>query len=281
MKSYLLITGATGGLGSAFAAESAKRGFDLVLTDLSQSGEGFAQRLAATYGVEVQYHACDLTSDEARTGLFAKLAEAGNCFWGLINVAGLDYEGAYAEIQRSQALRVLKVNLLANMDMTHEILQMRDPARTFRLINVCSMAGYYPMPFKATYAATKRFLLDISLALREEIKDFGTVTALCPGGMPTTEECMRAIFAQGYRGWATTVDPQKVAASTLNHALHGRAVYIPGFANKLLQAVSTLVPTSLKVHYVAARWRKAQAATAALELPQQSESCAKTALQTY
>ena len=132
-------------------------------------------------------------------------------------------------------MTVLKVNLLANMDMTHEILQLRDTARTFRLINVCSMAGFYPMPFKATYAATKRFLMDFSLALREEIKDFGTVTALCPGGMPTTDECMRAIFAQGFWGWATTVDPPgKVAEQTLKMALRGKAMYIPGFGNKLL-----------------------------------------------
>lgn len=279
MKNYLLITGATGGLGSAFATASAKRGFNLVLTDLSENGTVFARRIAEAYGVDVQYFACDLTSDQARTDLFEQLAAKGIKFWGLVNVAGLDYEGAYAEISRSQAMRVLKVNLLANMDMTHEILQLRDPEQTFRLVNVCSMAGYYPMPFKATYAATKRFLLDFSLALREEIKGFGTVTALCPGGMPTTEACMRAIFAQGFWGWATTVDPQQVAESTLKHAFRGTAVYIPGFANKLLRFISAMVPTSLKVHFVAARWRKAQADVAARTLPAEIEKGTNAMLQ--
>lgn len=267
MKSYLLITGATGGLGSAFSLTCAKKGYDLVLTDLSPKGEAFARQLAEAYGVEVQYYPCDLTSDAARTELFERLSAAEMKFWGLINVAGLDYEGAYASIKRSQALTVLKVNLLANMDMTHEILQLRDSSRTFRLINVCSMAGFYPMPFKATYAATKRFLLDFSLALREEIKDFGTVTALCPGGMPTTEECMRAIFAQGFWGWATTVDPQRVAAATLKRALRGRAIYIPGWANRLLQVLGACVPTGMKVRFVANRWRKAQAEIAERSLP--------------
>ena len=267
MKNYLLITGATGGLGSAFSIAAAKRGYRLALTDLGAGGAEFARGIGETYDVEVHYFACDLASDQARTELFARLAAAEMKFWGLVNVAGLDYEGAYAEITRTQAQQVLKVNLLANMDMTHEILQLRDPENTFHLINVCSMAGFYPMPYKATYAATKRFLLDFSLALREEIKGFGTVTALCPGGMPTTEACMRAIFAQGFWGWATTFDPQKMAESTLGYALRGKAVYVPGAANKVLQWLSVLVPTSLKVRYVAARWQKAQTSGAANALP--------------
>jgi short-subunit dehydrogenase len=198
-------------------------------------------------------------------------AEHGLRFWGLINVAGLDHEGAYMSKTRSQILTILKVNLLANMDISHEILAMRDESRKFRLINVCSMAGFYPMPYKATYAATKRFLLDFSLALNEEIKGFGSVTALCPGGMPTTEECMRAIFAQGFWGWATTVDPHKVARATINRALRGRRIYIPGMTNKWLRAISTLLPTLMKVQYVANRWTKSQAELATRKMIQQQK----------
>jgi hypothetical protein len=258
MNSYMMITGATGGLGSAFAIESARQGFDLVLTDLPPQGDHFASLLAEKYAVKVLYFPCDLTSEQARTELFAQFTRQELHFWGLVNVAGLDYEGAYLNKTRSQILTVLKVNLLANMDLSHEILGLRDESRKFRLINVCSMAGFYPMPFKATYAATKRFLLDFSQALNEEIGDFGSVTALCPGGMPTTEECMRAIFAQGFWGWATTVDPQKVARATLKRAFRGQKVYIPGLTNKLLQAFSMLVPTFAKVQFVADRWTKSQ-----------------------
>jgi short-subunit dehydrogenase len=263
MNSVLLITGAAGGLGSAFARTAARRGYDLVLTDKDEKGEAFARQLAAKYSCEVHYVPCDLTSDGDRTRLFETFAAHEWKFWGVINVAGLDFEGAYASLQRGQAMTVLKVNLLANMDVTHAVLQLRDPQQKFRVINVCSMAGFYPMPFKATYAATKRFLLDFSLALREEIRDYGSVMALCPGGMPTTEECMRAIFAQGFWGWATTVDPQQVAEATLKRALRGQALYIPGWANRLLWMISMPVPARWKAHFVAARWRKAQAATAA------------------
>jgi short-subunit dehydrogenase len=279
MNSYVLITGATGGLGSAFAVESAKRGFDLVLTDLRPQGESLAEHLAEKYGVQALYFPCDLTSETARTELFEQFREKDLRFWGLINVAGLDYEGAFLGKTRSQILTILKVNLLANMDISHEVLAMRDESCKFRLINTSSMAGFYPMPFKATYAATKRFLLDFSLALNEEIKSFGSVTALCPGGMPTTEECMRAIFAQGYWGWATTVDPFKVARGTLKRAMRGQRVYIPGWTNKWLQAFSTMIPTLSKVKYVARRWTRSQAEMASRRLLTQKRGTNESGLQ--
>lgn len=269
MKSYLMITGATGGLGSAFAVEAARKGYDLILTDMNPEGEALAAHLAEKYAVESSFFPCDLTSESSRTTLLNNFTEKGLKFWGLVNVAGLDHEGPYLSKTRSQILTILKVNLLANMDLSHEILGMRDESRKFRLINVSSMAGFYPMPFKATYAATKRFLIDISMALNEEIREFGSVTVLCPGGMPTTEKCMRAIFAQGFWGWATTVDPYRVARVTLEKALRGRRIYIPGFTNKCLQAISTLLPTLTKIKYVARRWTKSQADLASRNLMKQ------------
>ena len=84
------------------------------------------------------------------------------------------------------------------------------------------------MPVKAMYAASKQFLLSFSMALREELKPYGvTVTALCPAGMPTTSECIKAIECQGFAGRITTKNVGYVAAKTIDHALKGHAVYIP------------------------------------------------------
>ena len=79
--------------------------------------------------------------------------------------------------------------------------------KPFRLINVCSLAGFFPMPYKATYAASKRFLLDFSRALREEIKSFGTVTALCPSGMPTTDGVYALHVCPGILGFGDQQGP--------------------------------------------------------------------------
>ena len=262
MKSYLMITGARGGLGSAFVLEAARRGFDLFLTDLSADGDALSRQISEQFQINVIYRPCDLADDNARESFLGGLKTEGFTFWGLINVAGLDHEGMFLEKSRSQILKILKVNVLSTTDVTHEILQLRDPEKKFRLITVCSLAGFYPMPYKATYAASKRFLLDMSRALREEIKDFGSVTALCPAGMPTTVECMRSIFAQGFWGMATSMNMDVVARLTLKAALKGRGLVIPGFLNQMIHALSSLVPAELALKYVAKRGCKARAVVA-------------------
>lgn len=258
MNSYILISGATGGLGSAFVHECARRGYALVLTDCQPQGQEFADHVAASYGVEVLYFPCNLTSPESRSDFFNLLKARELKFWGLINVAGTDFEGAFLDRSREQLMSLLRLNVESTLDTTYTILKLRDLNRKFMLINVSSLAAYIPMPFKATYAASKRFLLDFSLALREEIRDFGTVTALCPAGMPTTPECMVRIFAQGFWGKMTTVDTKTAARQTLNAALKGRAVCIPGLLNVFIQWLGSLVPTTLAVKVVGDRWRSAQ-----------------------
>lgn len=260
MKSYLMITGARGGLGSAFVLEAARRGFDLFLTDLSADGDVFSKQISEQFQIDVIYRPCNLADETERASFLDGLNTEGFSFWGLINVAGLDHEGMFLEKSRSQILKILKVNVLSTTDVTHEILQLRDPEKKFRLITVCSLAGFFPMPYKATYAASKRYLLDMSRALREEIKGFGSVTALCPAGMPTTVECMRSIFAQGFWGMATSMNMDVVAKVTLNAALKGKGLVIPGFLNQMIHALSSLVPADLALKYVAKRWQKARAA---------------------
>ncbi|MCL4560210.1 MAG: SDR family NAD(P)-dependent oxidoreductase [Chloroflexi bacterium] len=258
MESYLMITGASGGLGTAFVLEAARRGYNLFLTDLRPDGATFAQTLSTTFGIQARYQPCNLTQPEARLELFDFLRSAGVRFWGLINVAGTDFEGSFLELPRQQFLNVIRLNIEATVDMTHAIIHLRDPERRFMLINVSSMAAFFPMPYKATYAATKRFVLDFSRAIREEIRPFGSVTALCPAGLPTTPETMRAIFAQGFWGMATTMDTKTVARRTLNRALKGRAVYIPGVINSLGLRLAAYLPAGLVARFVGKRWQAAQ-----------------------
>lgn len=258
MNSYLMITGATGGLGSAFAIDCARRGYNLYLTDRDERGEDLAQFLRDKFGVEVQFRRCDLSSMESRMDLYTMLKNEGRRFWGLINVAGLDYEGEFLERTHEQFMSIIKVNIESTVDTTHAILGLRDPDQRFRLINVCSLAAFYPMPYKAIYAASKRFLLDFSLAVREEIKSFGSVTALCPAGLPTTPDVMKKIFAQGFWGKVTTEDTARVAHRTIKLALRGRAIFVPGWINQLLQFFGSLVPPTMLARYVAKRWKTAQ-----------------------
>jgi hypothetical protein len=256
----MMITGATGGLGKAFAAECAMRGWNLLLTDIQPTPlTHLAQGLGNLYGIDVLTHACDLSSPEARDQMWAQIDQLGIRLRGLINVAGLDYEGMFLERDTQQIRTILRVNVESTLETTHHALHLREKGGTFHVINVSSLAAYQPMPVKAVYAASKRLLLDFSLAMHHELRPHGVVvTALCPAGMPTTPACVEGIRAQGWLGRLTTVNTGDVAAQTLNATLAGRAVVIPGVFNRLLQLASGLLPPYLVSYLVGQRWQKAR-----------------------
>ena len=233
MRSYVLISGATGGLGKAFAAECAARGWNLFLTDLPEEALS-----AAAAGLE-------------------HVDRLGLRFHCLINVAGLDYEGPFGERKVGELRTIVRLNIESTVEMTRSILPFKDPARTLRIVNVSSLAAFYPMPVKAVYAASKRFLLDWSLALNQELRSSDvTVTALCPAGMPTTPACIRSIDAQGFMGRITTQNVGDVAARTIDRALAGRSVYVPGGVNRLLRLLGGMAPATVVALLINNRWRK-------------------------
>ncbi len=266
-KPYLLISGATGGLGSAFAVECAQRGYDLVLTDVPKEAAQFTAALASAFSVDVHYFSCDLTSPQERMTLYKTLDEEGFSFWGLINVAGIDYEGAFLSRRRDEICQILRLNIEAAVELTHTILARRVPNKRFMLINVCSLAAFFPMPYKALYAASKRFLLDFTLSLAEEISSFGSATALCPAGLPTNPDVMRAIFAQGFWGKMTAMDTNQVARLTINAALKGKKVVIPGFLNLWLQKIGSLLPRTIIARLLGKRWKQSCENTVFLRYP--------------
>lgn len=270
-KQNVLITGAAGGLGKAFAVECASRGWDLFLSDLDPAAlETLAAGLRGTYDVDVTTYACDLTEPAARSALFDHLHAEGRRFTLLLNVAGIDHEGPFVQQSARQIRSILRLNIEATLEVTHEMLKFRDPLATFRIVTVASMAAFHPMPVKATYAASKRFLLDFFLALREELRPMGaTVTVLCPAGMPTNPESVQAIAAQGLAGQLTTLDTGRVAYQTINAALAGRAVVLPGWFNRLLEVLASLLPSGLLVRMIGNRW---QAARQKRRLDQQTAS---------
>ena len=161
MNSWVLITGATGGLGKAFASECAARGWNLVLTDLKPAPlEALSGGLQKAYEVDVRCYTSDLTNPASRGQLFDTFTGERMRFWMVINVAGLDFEGSFYEQPFEKIRTIIRLNIEGTLEVTHALMQQRDPVRTFRIINVASLAAFYPMPVKAMYAASKRFLLD-------------------------------------------------------------------------------------------------------------------------
>jgi short-subunit dehydrogenase len=255
-----LVTGAAGGLGRAMACECARRGYSLFLTDISQAAlasikEGITRR----YGVEVYIKACDLTVPASVDEMFEYMDFLGIVPRMLLNIAGVDFEGSFLGRERRRIDDIVQLNIAATLRVTHAVLERKLQGLPLFIVNVSSLASMYPIPLKATYAASKRFLFDFSIALGQELKsDNVKVLALCPGGLATTKEAIAGITSQGFWGNVTTNRMERVARRTISRALAGRRVYIPGALNRTFSIAGRLVPGTWIASLLHGRWTAAQ-----------------------
>lgn len=256
----VLITGAGGGLGRAMALEAARRGYDLMLTDVNASSlEIFRGGLHRQYDVKVDSMPCDLTDAADVNRLFAYIREKGMQLHMLLHVAGIDFEGGFLELDCDRLIDIVRVNIEGTLRVLHGALGRRDTQKHFTIVVVSSLASLYPMPLKATYAASKRFLLDFSMALAQELEDQNTtILTLCPGGLPTTPGAMQGISAQGFFGWITTNSLTAVARRSIAKALRGKRIYIPGITNRLFSILGRLIPRAALARLLYSRWRQAR-----------------------
>jgi len=260
MRVNVFITGASGGLGRAIAVECASRGYNLFLTDINEEGLLSLQNgLECQFGVCVTTKKCDLTEEESVDELLSLIDKNGICFDMLFNIAGIDYEGSFLERERENVVKIVSLNVEATLRVTHAILSRRRAGRTFSLVFVSSIASLYPMPLKATCAASKRFLTDFAMALRQELKNQNVkVLTLCPGGLPTTEEAISGIAAQGFWGSVTTNKLESVAFETVEKVQQGKGLYIPGAFNRTLSFLGKFLPRAVIASIIYSRWMGAQ-----------------------
>ncbi len=259
LHGFALITGADGGLGSAFALEAVRRGWNILLVDLPGSGaREVGERLARAYQVEAHTVTMDLANCRERERLVAWIAQQGIEVDLLINNAGTGSCGSFLGTSLSRLAGIIEVNVQAVVQMTHLLLPQLRRRPWAAIINVASLAAFYPMPSMAVYAATKSFILNFSLAIRHELAGTGvTVSALCPAGMVTNRDTADQVEAQGFFGRITTWYPERVAAVAIRQALRGRGVIIPGLVNRLIQWVGVRAPRLLVVRLIGGRWKKA------------------------
>ena len=146
-----------------------------------------------------------------------------------------------------------RLNLEASYDITRFIMT-NTKSDKYHIINTASLAGFYPMPYKALYAATKSAVIRFSMALREEATGRGNVLALCPAGLRTTPEVCARIDSQGFMGKITTIDTDKVAKGAINRVYRNRAVFIPGIVNSAMLAVASILPEAATAKIIYKRW---------------------------
>ena len=242
-----LVTGASAGIGAAFARIYASHGYDVALTARRADRlEALAGEIRLRFGVEALTLSADLAETGATDAILADLAGHGRVIDALINNAGYGLPGAYGESDWSAQRDMLQVMLVAPCEMIHKLLPGMIERKFGRIVNVASLAGLVPGSSGHTqYAATKSFLIKFSQSLHLENLATGVhVSALCPGF--TFSEfhdvnATRAQVSQSTPDWLW-LGADEVAAAGYEAAEANRPVCVTGVPNKAIAAVAKLLP---------------------------------------
>lgn len=252
---YTLITGASKGIGKAFAHECASRGMNLIL--VARSGhllEEVAKEVSG-HGVQVQTFSADLLDHVIHKKVFGWVQEKGLKVNMLINNAGMGFYGRFHEGSLEKQLEMMHLNMDSMIKMAHEFLAHSDPTQPRYLLNTSSAGAFQPVPYITVYSATKSFIFSFSLGIRHELKKHGVyVTAFCPGGIESDffgpaqmEEVVKknARFMQ---------KPGPAVKKAVDGLLKNKAYVIPGWVNKAgamaahLFPYSMVIPTAAKLY---------------------------------
>jgi len=251
-----LITGASSGIGEVFARKLAARGRNVLL--VARSEEKLITRcneLGRSNNIRAQYVALDLSKPESAEQLFQEAKRRGLPVDMLINNAGFGSMGEFGNLDLARELNMIDLNIKSLVELTHRFLQPMVVRKQGAIINVASTAGFQPVPFMATYAATKAFVLSFSEALWEENRSYGIkVIALCPGVTDTN-------FFEAARGHKPPArisqTPEEVVDTALRGLAQGKSHIISGWTNFFMTQSERFAPRSLITRF-AGRMMRAQ-----------------------
>jgi short-subunit dehydrogenase len=243
MKDWVLITGASEGIGRELANQFAAHRFNLVLLARNESRlTALAKELTSRHGIETRLVAADLSDPRTPERAFTACKDLPISV--LVNNAGFGYQGAFSDEDLQQSADMIEVNISALVRLTHLFLKPMLARRNGRILNVASTAAFQPGPFSAVYYATKAFVFSFSLALAEELRDTEvTVTTLCPG-FTQTEFQQRANIQPGPRA-LNMMSAAAVARAGYDSCVNGKAIVIPGAINKVTSFVARRLPARL------------------------------------
>jgi uncharacterized protein len=257
LKSYALITGASAGTGKQIAIECAKRGFNLFLVSLPDTGlENFASELQKTYPVDIQYLSIDLTKSESPQEVFTYSKQNNLSIKILVNNAGLGFNGKFENLTSGLIDTMILLNIRASTLLTFLFLPEMKKLPNAYILNISSFAGLTPLPYKSVYSATKAYLLFLTQSLNIELKGTGiSVTSVHPNGI-TSERAKENVKKSGVIGRISALSPEQVAKISLDNMFSGNKFVIPGVMNKLYYAIGVTLPHGIVLKLIGGVFRK-------------------------
>jgi short-subunit dehydrogenase len=254
-----LVTGASSGIGAAFARVYAAHGYDLALTARREDRlTALADEVRLAHGVDALVLAADLADPAAPAKLVADIASHGHGVDALVNNAGFGIPAPFTETRWQDQATLLQVMVTAPCELTHRVAPGMIERRFGRIVNVASLAGFLPgSPGAGLYSAVKAMLIRFSETLHTELQGTGVhVSALCPGFTWTefhdangTREALASTPSWLWMG------ADEVAASGYEAGEANRPICAPGAPNQAVAALTHLLPDEWTMALMAKRGR--------------------------
>jgi short-subunit dehydrogenase len=257
-KGYALITGASRGIGMAFADELGRLGYHLALVALG--GEGLpdlAVKLASKHHVEVRALEINLADADAVDIVMEWVDQEKMNITMLINNAGLGSVGPFHETDMRKHRAMLNLNMLTPYYLMRRLLPILQKQKQAYVINISSQASFFPVPFKGTYSASKAFLTYISLSTEWELRGSNVhVCVVCPSGVKTSPAIRERIETAGPLAKIVALEPEEVVAITLKKAFKKKRFIVPGNLNRLSYYLTQLTPDFVRMSFIAKKMKK-------------------------
>ena len=260
-----LVTGASSGIGEAFARALGARGLQLILTGRDEERlQRVADGIADEHHVRVETVVLDLTETDAPERLKAAVDGLGLVPDLLVNNAGAGFIGSFTALPLDGQLATIRLNVEALVALTSLFLPAMLELRRGGIVNTSSAAGLQPLPHYATYGATKAFVNSFSQALWAEVHGSGVrVLAVCPGPVADTRFGERAGGSSlgTFPGLASRrqMPREAVVSEALRGLERGDPLTVPGLTNWLMVGLAGLVPRRLQLRVTERIFRPADA----------------------
>jgi short-subunit dehydrogenase len=254
-KRRALVTGASSGIGMAFAERLARGGYDLILVARRKDRlDELAHLLRGAHGCDVEVLAADLTKSTSLHRVEEHAAKAGLDL--LINNAGFGSAGAFAELDIDGEEQEIRLNVLALVRLTRAVLPGMIRRKRGDIINVSSLASFQPGAYMATYGATKAYVTSFTEALSEELRATGVyVQALCPG-LTKTEFQDHVPLDSSILPQMIWMTPESVVDASLTAMKSRDVICIPGVGYQMMASASALMPRAIVRRLLGASMRR-------------------------
>ena len=248
MKPYALITGATSGLGLAYAGYFARKGYNLIITGRRKEIiEKRAGEIRSQYGCRTDVILVDLGTEDGVGALLGQLE--GKEVDVLVNNAGFGLGAEFADLDIGMASQLIFLQTIAVAEITHYVLQGMKQRNRGTIINISSDGAFAVVPKNVVYASAKRFLVTFTEGLHMELSGTGIrVQVVCPGFIDSDfHESAGMRVDKSRKGMFAFRQPEEVVRDAMKGLDRGTVVMIPDRAGKMVKAMADWLPK--KIYY--------------------------------